>query len=446
MLSLRNFKVPFTLFSFLAYLFSSLLMVSAGFAPMVDAYADVTVAMIDDDEEDDRPNDDEENEDDGREDDSRDDEDDRNDDRDERDDDSRDDRDGKKKKKKRPLELSDDLLKEVDGVTCGYVDDNWVPGILLGSGKFLPFLFKSQNAKKKGNRKVAKKMRRRHKQNLETCQGEGGSDGGGDGGSGGGNIPPADGQYIVFDSNATFSFGRSLFSTAYRLFDKDGRLLGSIAIGNGNSQSKALHAAHVFHEYLDNDEDGTCDNQLVCDALVASAGAVIIVTEQQLESMGEPGNSPLQPLFPNEINTTSAALLGGSAETFDFTLEEVLHFLTDNGWSKAYASQFGINGSSQWGQLVSSSISAGFYDPTASGDTKVGDFSTTVPESLYWTITSLFGAQDFPWRLSAITAEWKSYNSTLLGQNVPGMKALIEDPQYKFPRNRPNGSYAPAAG
>jgi hypothetical protein len=108
----------------------------------------------------------------------------------------------------------------------------------------------------------------------------------------------------------------------------------------GVEDSKLLHAANVMAQYLDNNEDGTVDNQLVLDKMLENKAYLIMwAKESDLNNVNPPAGRLGQDLGNAETNPTyvSSGLTGG----FDAGLEEVLHIINNAGHSYAYPAAFG---------------------------------------------------------------------------------------------------------
>ena len=62
-------------------------------------------------------------------------------------------------------------------------------------------------------------------------------------------------------------------------------------------------------------------------------------------------------------------------------------------------------------------------------------------EYIYWGLTSLLGAQDFPGRLEQIDNEWRLNTPELFEERDPDLFALLTDPEYALPTRLPTGNY-----
>ena len=75
-----------------------------------------------------------------------------------------------------------------------------------------------------------------------------------------------------------------------------------------------------------------------------------------------------------------------------------------------------------------------YYDETCKYDCQVTEY-------IYWALTSILGAQDFPGRLERIQDEWRYNTAEKVKAGDPKIYALLTDPQYKFPTVLPDGIY-----
>ena len=220
-----------------------------------------------------------------------------------------------------------------------------------------------------------------------------------------------------------------------------------IYAANEVAESKLIHAAHVMAEYLDNDEDGVVDNQLVVDAIIGSKatvglwkneGDLDVITEGQRRYTMDLGDAETRPEW--HVNKQPKA--------FDASLEEILHSITQNGYALAYPEIFGEKiGTSvadamdvaRGGQFIAipdQYPEAAWYsytDPSC-------NYMCMVTEYMYWGLSSILGAQDS--RLDIIGKEWKLNTAELVETTDPTLYNLLTDDQYKFPTHLPDGTYA----
>jgi len=232
------------------------------------------------------------------------------------------------------------------------------------------------------------------------------------------------------------------------VFTKQADVFGVQVYATDNvSDEKMLHAANMMAEYLDNDEDGVLDNPLVIEALVAQNTALLMAKdEEELRSMDRSSFPPgaKQSLFDYETRP------GGAEQgVFDAAIEEIIHPITDVGYAKAYPEVFGTEPGSEVAKIMDEARGGHFqevpekypdnawytyYDETCLYDCQVAEY-------VYWALTSILGAQDFPGRLERIQEEWRYNTKEKLQAGDPKIYALLTDPQYKFPTILPDGIY-----
>jgi len=118
----------------------------------------------------------------------------------------------------------------------------------------------------------------------------------------------------------------------------------------GTADDKLLHAAGVLAQYLDNDEDGVPDNMLVVSHLVGrNAYLVMTADEREFERIDhdkwhDAGFHAGQFLHAEEIRPgfiVEGKIAAKEPWQYDASLEEVLHLITDHGFSNAYPAVFG---------------------------------------------------------------------------------------------------------
>ena len=62
-------------------------------------------------------------------------------------------------------------------------------------------------------------------------------------------------------------------------------------------------------------------------------------------------------------------------------------------------------------------------------------------EYIFWALTSILGAQDFPGRYERIKNEWTLNTEGEMREGDPDVYALFTDPGYRFPTVLPDGTY-----
>jgi len=217
------------------------------------------------------------------------------------------------------------------------------------------------------------------------------------------------------------------------------------------ADEKLLHAARILAEYLDNDENGVPDNPLVIEAMLAQNTAILMgQDEDELRSLDRAGipRGATQSLYDYETRPG-----GAERGVFDAAVEEILHPITDVGYSTAYPEVFGTDPGSEVARIMDEARGGHFgkvpekYPESAwytyYDETCLYECQTT--EYIYWALTSILGAQDFPGRLKQIQEEWKYNTREKVKTGDPKIYNLLTDPQYRFPTSLPNGSYAAKA-
>ena len=85
------------------------------------------------------------------------------------------------------------------------------------------------------------------------------------------------------------------------------------------------NAANVMAQYLDNDEDGVPDNQVVVDKMVKNK-AFMVMWKKKRDIMSMPDGRTGQDLGNDETHPNYVT--SGKTGTFDASLEEVFHIIT----------------------------------------------------------------------------------------------------------------------
>ena len=209
---------------------------------------------------------------------------------------------------------------------------------------------------------------------------------------------------------------------------------------------KLLHAANVMAQYLDNDEDGLIDNQLVLNKMIENKAFLVMWKEEKELNMRPPSGRIGQDLGNDETNPffVSAGKTGG----FDATLEEVLHLINNAGHSYAYPGAFGLNRKSALSKAMDTARGGQFFKvpSTYPADAWFSYYDSTCDyetcqtiEYFYWALTSMMGAQEN--RLDKISEEWKLNTADLLEKTDTKIFKLLTNPLYNFPTVLPDGSY-----
>lgn len=215
---------------------------------------------------------------------------------------------------------------------------------------------------------------------------------------------------------------------------------------SGVGNEKLLHAANVMAQYLDNDEDGTVDNQAVHEAMI-SAGAYLFMWEKErgVNRFDPPDGREGQDLGSDE--TVPGWHTNGHVGDFDAALEEVLHLITHAGYSAVYPAVFGEHAGTEMANAMDVARGGNFTSiPNAypSGawytyDDKTCEYNCMVTEYFYWSLTSLLGAQKN--RSADISNEWDLYTKELLQEKDETVYNLLVDSVYALPSILPDGTY-----
>lgn len=210
--------------------------------------------------------------------------------------------------------------------------------------------------------------------------------------------------------------------------------------------AKLLHAANVMAQYLDNDEDGTVDDQMVLDKMLENKAFMVIWENQGDLNIDPPDGREGQDLGNHEIHPNFVA--NGKIGKFDATLEEVLHIINNSGHSYAYPQAFGQNVGSALANAMDIARGGQFmtvpnqYPANAwyTYDDPTCDYaSCQTIEYLYWALTSMLGAQEN--RLNEIDNEWKLNTRQKVEDIDTAIFSLLTNPAYKMPTVLPDGTY-----
>lgn len=228
----------------------------------------------------------------------------------------------------------------------------------------------------------------------------------------------------------------------------------SIHASNQVSDSKVLHAAQIMAQYLDNNEDGTPDNQAVVNQLVKSKATLIMAAdENELETVFQsiPKEAANEQALDNIQDLQGSETLpnGAANGQFDGSLEEVLHLITHVGYAKVYPGVFGESTGSAIADAmdtarggrhltVPSQYPAGAW---YTYDDESCDYSCMVTEYTYWALTSILGGQEFKGRKEQINNEWQLNTKALVQSKDGAVYRILTDTQYGLPSKLPNGNY-----
>lgn len=216
---------------------------------------------------------------------------------------------------------------------------------------------------------------------------------------------------------------------------------------------KVLHAANVLAQYIDNDADGQPDNALVLKMMVKHKAAIVMTAAErdfrQLDVYRHIpqrvwGTMALQNLYGEETRPN-----GADRGEFDVTLEEVLHLITHTGYANAYPDVFGEKPGTAIAKAMDKARGGHFRSIPAEYPKKAWftyadttcEYACQIVEYMYWGLTSILGAQDFPGRFQAISKEWRLNTAAKVKEGDPTLYNLLTDPQYAFPTQLPDGKW-----
>lgn len=208
--------------------------------------------------------------------------------------------------------------------------------------------------------------------------------------------------------------------------------------------TKLLHAANLMAQYLDNDEDGTIDNQKVVDAMITNKAFLFLWKfESDILSSPPPGREG-QDLGNDE---TILEWHTNKSGAFDAALEEVWHIITHTGYASAYPSIFGEVAETKLAKAMDTARGGHFTtippsypkEVWYSYDDATCNYSCMATEYFYWSMSSILGAQAN--RLNDIQQEWKLNTKDLVQSKDIAIYQLLTDPQYKLPKILPDGTY-----
>lgn len=215
---------------------------------------------------------------------------------------------------------------------------------------------------------------------------------------------------------------------------------------SGIEDTKLLHAANVMAQYLDNDEDGAVDNQLVLDKMLENKAFLFMwKSESDLNLIAPPPGRLGQDLGNDE--TVPSFVAGGKTGRFDASLEEVWHIITHAGYSKAYPNVFGENAGTSLTNAMDKARGGSFtsipinYPSEAwyTYDDTTCTYDCQATEYFYWAMSSILGAQSN--RLDEIKQEWKLNTKEKVKITDETIYNLLTDSQYNFPSILPDGTY-----
>ncbi len=223
----------------------------------------------------------------------------------------------------------------------------------------------------------------------------------------------------------------------------------------GVSDEKVLHVAAITAEWLDNNEDGLVDDEIVLAELLAREALMPVFASE--------GSAAEELMFENYEGEGIGAVCYDFeividrplTSQFDATLEEVLHTISQVGYANAYPADF-AEGPNSGSTLTAAmdlargghflSIPANYPDDAwYHYDDFTCDYNCMATEYFYWGLTSMLGIQDYGNRCAQIDNEWEACTAAEFESMDLALFALFSNPAYDMPSVAPDGNYCPTA-
>ena len=215
---------------------------------------------------------------------------------------------------------------------------------------------------------------------------------------------------LVFPSNL---FANSLNEIIKEIFPKSSNIFGVEIIATEKVKDKDISkATKILEQWLDNNNDGKIDNHLVLESIVKNNAKIIMASSEgnlddssdKLIEMAEDLN-----IDPDSFEPQLISLI--SKEPNIAYLEEILHMITQWGYTFAYPDIFGERSGTEL--AIAMDDARGGYFEVIPNNYPVNswyhydecEYSCMITEYIYWSITSLLGAQKN--RLEDIENEWE---------------------------------------
>jgi hypothetical protein len=204
---------------------------------------------------------------------------------------------------------------------------------------------------------------------------------------------------------------------------------------------KLNHAARVLASYLDNNEDGEPDEDVVVEAM-QRRDATLVMFGSEREARRVFRSGLLDGLHAQDLYADETAPSGG----FDASLEEVLHLVTSAGYAHAWPDEFGESDSAlteamdtarggHFTSIPSNYPASAWYHY----DDETCGYRCMSAEYIYWSLTSLLGAQSG--RCAEIDGEWELCTPEQVREKDTAVTALLEESGHVLPTTLPDGNY-----
>jgi len=246
---------------------------------------------------------------------------------------------------------------------------------------------------------------------------------------------------VSFSSNL---FANSLNEIIKDIFPKSSIVFGVEIIATEKVKDNDLSkATKILEQWLDNNNDGKIDNQLVLTSIIKNNAKIIMGSSEgnldnsfdELMEMAEDLN-----IDPDSFEPQLIALVANEPKIA--YLEEILHMITQWSYAFAYPKVFGeVRGTEL--AIAMDSARGGYFEnvpnryPANSWyhyDDDECDYSCMITEYIYWSITSLLGAQKN--RLEDIEDEW-GLNTPVKMQNDKKFIIIYNNLEYNLPTKLP---------
>jgi hypothetical protein len=215
---------------------------------------------------------------------------------------------------------------------------------------------------------------------------------------------------------------------------------------------KVLHAAAIFAELLDNDEDGVVDDPALLTELQDKQALMPIFASDGSLGMNTffnnyDGEGVGAVLWQQEIDPAQPGYWGADA-----SVEEIMHTINSVGHVNIYPQAFSLEPNSSLLSAAMDAARGGQFMSVPNNypeeawyhyDDFTCDYQCMAIEYLYWMQVSNMDILNDVQTCNGIANEWEPCSQALLqSMDVLGY-ALITDPQYKLPQNAPDGNYCP---
>ena len=205
---------------------------------------------------------------------------------------------------------------------------------------------------------------------------------------------------------------------------------GLVVCGSSSILSRYhAHAEKVLRNLIDYDHNLVPDNKKVLKEMLSNNAVFLVLSrEEELELYERISDDHLRFTVVYEEE-----MVLSDAKEFDATVEEALHLVTAEGYSKVYPTHFGEFKGSEISTFLDKARGGFFEDvpmeyPSDAFFTyydKTCDYGCQITEFLYWSITTLRGQQRFNWRDFEIEHEWRPESKEKLKAIAPDLVRFL---------------------